>query len=84
MPEPQVQTASGRIEGRRASGISSFLGVPYAAPPTSNLRFRPPQPPMPWTGVAPANEFGKIAMQLVGGGPRPLAAGPTFWPTRTA
>ena len=76
MAGPQVETANGRIEGRREADISSFLGIPYAAPPTSERRFRPPEAPASWSGVAPAPEFGSIAMQLVGGRASALGGGP--------
>jgi para-nitrobenzyl esterase len=47
------------IRGRDAS-IMVYKGVPYAAPPVGNLRFRAPQPPTPWQGVHKAEHFGNI------------------------
>ncbi|MBT5141037.1 MAG: carboxylesterase family protein, partial [Acidimicrobiaceae bacterium] len=51
---PTVSTSVGDLHGRLRDGIHEFLGVPYAAPPTGDLRFRAPQPPTPWTGVRSA------------------------------
>jgi para-nitrobenzyl esterase len=47
----QVQTPSGRLEGYIADGVEHYLGIPYAQPPVGNLRWRPPQPVVPWSGV---------------------------------
>lgn len=44
-------TASGRTKGAVNDGVISFLGVPYAAPPVGDRRFRPPVPVEPWEGV---------------------------------
>ena len=46
------------------SGIRTFKGIPYAAPPVGNLRWREPQPAQNWTGVRKADHFGPRAMQL--------------------
>src|SRR5947208_389654 len=46
-----VETTTGAVEGRLKDGIFDFRGIPYAAPPVGELRFRPPQPAEPWTGV---------------------------------
>ncbi|HTU28396.1 MAG TPA: carboxylesterase family protein [Solirubrobacteraceae bacterium] len=46
-----MSTLDGRIRGRVIGGTNEFLGIPYAAPPVGSLRWRPPQPIAPWTGV---------------------------------
>jgi len=60
----KVRTESGVVEtGKTASGVRAFLGIPFAAPPTGDLRWRAPQPVKPWKGVRKANEFGARCMQ---------------------
>jgi para-nitrobenzyl esterase len=61
---PQVKTANGILEGTNESGIHVFRGVPFAAPPTGDLRWREPQPIKNWSGVRKADKFGPRAMQL--------------------
>jgi para-nitrobenzyl esterase len=52
-----VATSHGRIRGQVRAGVTSFLGVPYAASPTGPLRFAAPAPPPPWDGVREASAF---------------------------
>ena len=63
----QVKTESGIVEGavtgKGASRVRVFLGIPYAAPPLGDLRWRPPQPVAQWTGARKATEFGARCMQ---------------------
>lgn len=58
-----VETASGKVRGRRLDGVDVFLGVPFAAPPVGERRFRPPAPVTPWTGVRDCLEYGPIPPQ---------------------
>lgn len=58
-------TTSGAIAGIDDSGVTRFLGVPFAAPPVGPLRFAAPQPPTPWSGVRDATQRGVIAPQFV-------------------
>ena len=48
-PLPMVMTTSGPIEGITRVGYREFLGIPYAAPPVGDLRWRPPHAATPWT-----------------------------------
>lgn len=45
-------------------GVRLFRGIPYAAPPVGTLRWRPPQPVVPWQGVKRADDFSPACMQL--------------------
>ena len=63
-----VVTQSGAIQGTVQGNILGFRGVPYAAPPTGNLRWRPPQPSANWSGVRNATSFGNICPQPDGNG----------------
>jgi para-nitrobenzyl esterase len=58
-----VAIASGLVKGRENDGVLEFLGIPYAAAPSGNLRFRRPVPPDHWSGVRDATEFGPTAPQ---------------------
>ena len=60
---PQVQTVSGTLEGIDCSGVKVFKGVPFAAPPVGNLRWKAPQPVEKWEGVRQAKDFGPNPMQ---------------------
>ena len=60
---PQVKTANGIVEGTTESGIRIFRGIPFAAPPVGELRWKAPQPVKNWTGILKAYEFGPRAMQ---------------------
>jgi para-nitrobenzyl esterase len=60
---PEVQVAQGRLTGRTADIVASFRNIPYAAPPVGPLRWRPPQPVQPWTGVRAADRPGAICIQ---------------------
>ena len=59
----EVRVDSGALKGVVAGKIVSFKGVPYAAPPVGDLRWRAPQPPASWQGVRAADRFGAMCMQ---------------------
>ena len=63
MAQTQVKTAEGILEGKDLSGITVFKGVPFAAPPVGNLRWKAPQPVEKWEGVRKATEYGPNPMQ---------------------
>lgn len=58
-----VRTQGGVLAGTEHDGVHSFLGIPYAAPPVGDRRWRPPAPPTPWDGVREATAFGAAAVQ---------------------
>jgi para-nitrobenzyl esterase len=58
-----VQTESGTISGASESGVIVYKGVPFAAPPLGDLRWRPPVPVAPWTGTRKADAFAPACMQ---------------------
>ena len=61
---PEVETPLGKIQGKvqytrdEKVPVYTYLGIPYAQPPIGDLRFRPPQPALPWQGVLDATQFG--------------------------
>ncbi len=65
-----VKTESGLVRGIPAADprVTAFKGIPFAAPPVGEYRWRAPQPPRPWEGVRDCFEFGPIAMQEIPGG----------------
>ena len=68
--EAPVQLDSGMVSGIAGSNpdVRVFKGIPFAAPPTGNLRWRAPQPVAHWDGVRKGDEFGPICMQATGRG----------------
>ncbi len=66
---PAVRTSSGAVSGRveSASHVTSFKGLPFAAPPVGELRWRPPAPPAAWKGVRDGSQFGSSCMQRTHG-----------------
>jgi para-nitrobenzyl esterase len=58
-----VRTASGLVSGVAAAGVVSWKGVPFAAPPVGDLRWREPRPAAPWTGVRAADAYANDCMQ---------------------
>ncbi len=60
-----VKTTTGLVAGAPglADGVTAYLGIPFAAPPVGDLRWRPPQPAAAWAGVRQATTFGTSCMQ---------------------
>jgi carboxylesterase type B len=59
--ENPVKTESGLVAGT-VGEVSVFKGIPYAAPPVGDLRWKPPQPPTPWKDVRETKQFGPSCM----------------------
>jgi para-nitrobenzyl esterase len=61
---PVARTANGLLAGvTLSSGVRTFKGIPFAAPPVRELRWRPPQPARSWPGVRQADRFANQCMQ---------------------
>ena len=59
-----VKVEQGRVEGTVEEGLTVYRGIPFAAPPVGDLRWKPPQPAAKWDGVRSAAEFGPACMQI--------------------
>jgi para-nitrobenzyl esterase len=73
---PAVRVDGGRVAGLDEGVLRVFLGIPYAAPPVGDLRWRPPRPVHRWTGVRACTRFGASCPQggtPIGGGRLPAA-----------
>lgn len=60
---PPVRTLSGLVEGVNEQGVRVYKGIPFAAPPVGELRWRDPQPAASWTGVREARSFAPVCPQ---------------------
>lgn len=59
-----VSTASGNVQGATQGPVEAFKGIPFAAPPVGDLRWRAPQPAKPWPGVMKATSYSADCMQV--------------------
>ena len=59
-----VEVEGGKLRGSESGGVSSWKGIPFAAPPVGAHRWRAPQPPAAWQGVRDATQYGHDCMQL--------------------
>lgn len=62
--ENVVEVTGGCIRGATSGSLHTFFGVPYAAPPTEGLRWKPPSQPIAWSGVRDANAVPKACPQI--------------------
>jgi len=60
---PQVKTRLGTVEGKDDGKVKTFLGIPYAAPPVGELRWKAPAPAAKWGGVKKVTEFSPHCLQ---------------------
>ncbi len=58
-----VEVAGGTIKGIKTEGVTVYKGIPFAAPPVGELRWKAPQPVIPWKGELLANKFGPAPVQ---------------------
>ncbi|MFO0755402.1 MAG: carboxylesterase/lipase family protein [Byssovorax sp.] len=70
---PLVTTDKGPVKGTTIGATFTFLGVPYAAPPVGDLRWKPPQPAKAWTEALDATKKGPFCPQLSALGTSPMA-----------
>ena len=59
----KVKTESGAVEGKQDGAVRAYLGIPYAAPPVGDLRWKAPQPVAHWNGTRKTTEFTSRCMQ---------------------
>jgi len=63
--DPVVETTSGKVEGIEKDGLKIFLGIQFAAPPTGERRWLPPQPVEHWAGVKETKSYVATAPQNI-------------------
>src|SRR5690606_3888296 len=64
---PPVKVEQGRVQGVKVNGLTVYKGIPFAAPPVGDLRWKAPQPLAKWTGVKQTTQFAPAPHQ--GGNP---------------
>lgn len=60
----KTKVESGALQGVTQDNVTSFKGIPFAAPPVGDLRWKAPQPTAHWSGVRHADQYGHDCMQL--------------------
>ena len=63
LTEAKVSLKDGVVQGTIEDGMAVFRGIPFAAPPTGDLRWKAPQPVIPWEGVLEAVRFAPSPVQ---------------------
>jgi len=58
-----VETTNGNIRGYSRRGVIKFKGIPYAAPPVGELRFKPPAPVETWSEVRNTTKYSPVSIQ---------------------
>lgn len=77
VPPPQVTVEQGTVSGVDADGVTAFKGIPFAAPPVGDLRWRAPQPAAKWEGVRDGAAYGHDCMQNYNAVPLPPGSAPS-------
>jgi para-nitrobenzyl esterase len=72
-----VSVEGGQLSGVSADGVRVFKGIPFAAPPVGDLRWKAPQPVLPWSGVKAADAFAPQCMQVPYPAGSPYASPPS-------
>jgi para-nitrobenzyl esterase len=62
----EAHVSGGKVMGSINNGVVAFKGIPFAAPPIGQLRWKPPQPVIPWNGTRRTNSFGPPCAQRPG------------------
>ncbi len=70
-----VNTTNGPVQGIASDGVSIYRGIPYAAPPVGDLRWRRPAPVEAWQNVLVADEFGPACWQVADAGDAAFLSG---------
>jgi len=64
---PTAKVEQGKLQGKVEDGLAIYRGIPFAAPPIGDLRWRPPQPAAHWEGVRSAEKFAPQCLQTIPG-----------------
>src|SRR5450631_1015221 len=62
-PVKPIKVEGGVLQGSVENGLAIYRGIPYAAPPVGDLRWRPPQPAPKWQGIRAADQYGHACIQ---------------------
>ena len=62
----EAHVSGGTVMGTTSNGVASFKGIPFAAPPIGQLRWKAPQPVIPWEGIRRSDSFGPPCAQAPG------------------